>query len=1397
MGIIPGIVETFDQALARLRAETDDEKDISRKGSKVSKTERGVRFEKLMLHYFKNDSIYKNEFKEVKLFHDWYREPDIGIDLVARDKDDKLVGIQCKCWNDDSSIHENQISNMFVVKESKKMDRLILVFTGAHVSRNIVKPFEESGYPILMKADLRQSGIDWSGIERVVKPKTLQDHQKEAVQRVVTGLQGADRGQLIMACGTGKTITSLHIAETIPGKDGLVLYLVPSISLIPQAMREWADNRSIEHQYMAVCSDKSSGTDEAGSITECPIQPSTDVETIKEQLHSMENRKGMHVIFSTYNSVERVGKAIRDRNDIFDLILFDEAHRTTGAEKIKESYYLTAHKNSEVPAKKRLYMTATPRVYTGKGRKDATDQGLEVYSMDNEKYGDVLYDLPFSKAVDIGLLTPFKIILPEVDETDAYGEIIKAAREHGDDLKDYEDMDIDYMSKVNSICKAITYDGDSNEFRPLQRVMVFFNTIKASKLFSNHGRNMDKAKKQLKLDKITKETLSFDNLSERLLKTDPDLDGYKTVTRHVDGSTNSLDRGARIDWLRNSDSDPKEIRILSNARCLQEGVDVPALDAVVFMEPKNSPIDIIQSIGRVMRKSEGKKTGYVIVPIPVLKGDDPHHVLKRNTRYEQISKILRAITAHDDGLQKLLNQYILSKSGKSGKHEPPDPSEIPPRLNDWIIRTLGAGLSDKLLKDVQNVILSLGDASYHANMGKRLGEQAVIIETKLKQRIKIEPETAPIIEQLHENLKHIVGFTLTYEQTIRALSQHAVMSRVFNVMFPKNANPVASAFDNTMQRLNIQGQLEQFEAFYTGIQADIELFKEPDAKQDFLRAIYDAFFIGSDKKSADKHGIVHTPVEIVNFILESVRHVLESEFGKTFNDRAVKVLDPFTGTGIFLAQLIERGMISDDALPDKYQNDIYANEIMLPAFYVAMSNIEASYQKMMGEYTPFGGISYLDTFTQHPSYRLDAEQRKEQIKITDDSLEEAMTRVKRQNMDYVNVIVGNPPYSGGQKTANEDNKNVSHPYLGDSVSKTYIKNAPKGNTRGLYNSYIKALRWVSERIGDSGVIGLITPSAYITGNSEAGIRACLGMEFTDVYCFNLRGDVKGKQDWRREGGKIFGSGSTVGTAITILVKNPAKQSCTIHYHDIGDYLDRDKKLEKIKEYGSIAGIQDWQIITPDRYHDWLEQRGDTSERWDSMTSMGSKEGKRGKTNDVMFEMYSRGIVSSRDPWAYNSHIEKLGNNMKRHINYCNKQDLDNFLVDPKQAKKNSSMIERMKKLGRKVDFDKNKIRTALYRPFFKQYLYSDPIFIEADYHIPSFYPHPDSKNHSIMVPDKIKDEFSTFITDITPDLHIHEASQCFPMRVKKQKDKNRHVVGSQSASQPVSQSASQPSRTWR
>ena len=1389
------MVVTFDEALAKIRAETDDQIDISRKGSTVRKTARGAAFEKMMLGYFKRDNIYGNEFTDVKLWHDWYHEPDTGIDIVARDKRENLVGIQCKCWADDSTIDLKGISTMFTVKDRKKMNRLILVYTGETLTTHAQKTCSESKVTILMQSDLRKSSFDWGRKRTKLEPKPLYDHQKEAIQSAVVGLKNADRGKLIMACGTGKTRTALHIAERVVGSGGMVLYLVPSLSLIPQAMREWADHRTMTHQYMAVCSDSSAGSDEQGSITEIPIQPSTNVQSIKNELARMKKNGGMRVVFSTYNSVAKASEALRehDGNSRFDLILFDEAHRTTGAEGIKESYYLEAHNDPApgrwggVPARKRLYMTATPRVYAGKGNNDAVDKGLEVYSMDDaEKYGEVFYNLPFSEAVDKGLLSPYRIVIREVDQGDLYGEFIRAARDQDDDIKDYGDIDLGYMAKIGGICKAITYpDGDDMPPRPLQRVMVFHNTIKKSRIFSGHGMNLDKVKKPLRLDATTQKMLSFDTVAGRLLGTDSGLAGYRTLTRHVDGSTNSRNRGERIDWLRASSSKPNEIRILSSARCLQEGVDVPALDAVAFMEPRNSPIDIIQSIGRVMRQSTGKEAGYVIVPIPILKGDDPDYVLKKNRRYEQVNRILRAILAHDDELQGMLNMAVLRQTTRSGSHASPDPQEIPQSLKEWLNKTIGEGTSDELLAEIKNVILSLGDKSYHANMGERLGEQAVLIEVMLRQRMGAEPKTASAINGLHADLRHIVGATLTLEQTVRSLAQHAVMSRVFSVMFPDNHNPVAAAFDRVLERLRVRNQLKEFEAFYLGIQADIKRFTEPDAKQDFLRALYDSFFRGADRKAATKHGIVHTPVEIVNFILDSVRHILESEFGRSFEDSTVKVLDPFTGTGIFISQLLERGMISSVVLRDKYLRDIYASEIMLPAFYVAMSNIEASYQKVAGEYVPFDDISYMDTFAQHPKYRLDSEFRGEQARLGDPGLKEAKDRTKRQGMDAINVIIGNPPYSAGQKSAHEDNPNISHPKLERRIIETYRKAIPGKMTRtaALFNSYVKALRWASDRIGYSGAIGLIMPSAWITGNVEAGIRACLEKEFTDVYCLDLRGDVK-KANWRKEGDKIFGSGSTVGVVITILVKNSTKTDCNIHYHDIGDYLSREQKLEKVRRMVNISHVS-WKPISPDKYHDWLNQRGELDSEWAGMSTMGSKAGKSGKENTI-FGTYSNGISTGRDVWLYNSSELELSNNMKRHIDYCNSQNLDTPKIDPRQAKWTAELSGSLARLPTKPMLERDLIRIALYRPFFKQYVYFEKkAFIHRPYRIPSFYPTGDIGNLSILVSDKIKGEPSAIITDATPDIHVHESSQAFPFKTKEKNRENTRPVEIQAKNQAI------------
>ena len=1222
-------VITFDQALARIRKRANNEKNVNRKGSSVKKTQLGTEFENMIVHFFRNDNLYGG-FKKVERWYDWCQEPDIGIDIVAEDFQGNLTGIQCKCWADDSSISENDFSNMFAVAEGKNIDNKILVFTGGHLTSNAQKVCERTKTKIVMQSDLRQSGIDWNiNLRRAthIAPKSLRPHQREAVQKTVNGFKSKDRGKLIMACGTGKTLASLHIAEKTVGVGGLVLYLVPSLSLIPQTMREWADNRSIKHQYMVVCSDQHAGNDEQGSITEIPIRPSTSIVELKKQYMTRDKRK-MCVIFSTYNSVKVASDAV-SKKEPFDLILFDEAHKTTGAEGIKESYYTIAHRNPSdgkigVPAKKRLYMTATPRVYTGKARNEAE---TVVYSMDDVNvYGDVFYSLSFSEAVKRKLLAEYKIIMREIDQGNLYGELVQAAKKDGKDVTDYGDIDMGYMAKIAGVCKGITHpDGVDNPPRPLQRVMVFHNTIAKSKMFAGHGLNQDQDKKSIPIDKTTKWNLAFDNIAGRLMETSSVLAGKKMRTRHVDGSTNSRNRGERIDWLRKSDKKPDETRILSNARCLQEGIDVPALDAVAFMEPRRSPIDIIQSIGRVMRRADGKEHGYVIIPIPVLKGDDPNYVLNKNKRYEQISRIVRAILAHDDSLQRMLNTYHLSKSPKSGGRL--DEDDLPEWFQEWINKIIGEGISNELLDEVKTVILGMGDPSYYRDMGIRLGEQAVIIEEKLKRQIEFEPKSATIIKRLHSNLQHVVGSTITMNDAIKALSQHAVMRRIFDALFPENRNPIAKAMESVISKMKVSGHLKELEAFYIGAQADIEHIKSPEQKQEFIKTIYDSFFLGADRKSATKHGIVYTPIEVVDFIINSVQHILKTEFNKSFNDGMVKILDPFTGTGSFIARLLESGLIHQKSLHSKYKSDIYANEIMLPAYYVADSNIEASYQKSRNghKYVQFDGITYMDTFDQHPLYRTDAMLRKKQASLNDPDLKEAQTRTRRQGMERVNVIIGNPPYSAGQRDANQDNKNTKHDLIEQRIKNTYIKMAPKGNKVSLYNSYIKAIRWASDRIGESGVIGFITPSSYLTGNAEAGIRACLQDDFTDIWILDLLG-AKGVPGHGRNIFEYKGTsvgGTTSGVAITILVKNPDKQKCTIQYAKLHetDYSGEAKRT-RVNTLGSVNGISDWQTLIPDRNHDWLNQRGDAGEQFQKYMPMGSKEGKKSNTG-VVFGTYSR------------------------------------------------------------------------------------------------------------------------------------------------------------------------------
>ena len=472
----------------------------------------------------------------------------------------------------------------------------------------------------------------------------------------------------------------------------------------------------------------------------------------------------------------------------------------------------------------------------------------------------------------------------------------------------------------------------------------------------------------------------------------------------------------------------------------------------------------------------------------------------------------------------------------------------------------------------------------------------------------------------------------------------------------------------------------------------------------------------------------------------------------------------------------ELGLIHDRDIGRKYHSELFANEIILLAYYIAAVNCESMYGQRSGRFEQFNGISLTDTFN---TGSIDEH--------VGDMMASPKRRIKRQRNANITVVIGNPPYSGGQKSGNEDNKNISHPELEARVKNTYIKRAPKGNQRGLYNSYIKAIRWASDRIGDSGVIGFVSPSSWIGGISEAGIRACLQEEFTDIWCFDLRGQ-KGIQ---HEGRNIFEyqgtseGGTTQGVAITILIKNPNNSRHKIHYTklDVSAYSGEQKR-NYVKRFGSISGIPDcdWEAIPDNSHHDWVNRRDEADDEFRNHKPMGSKDAKRGKSDNVMFRWYSRGLVSGRDDWVYNTSTKELKCNMRTTIQYCNTQDPDNFVTDVKRASKSKELTDALKKLRpEKPKFDMSRIRTALFRPFFKQNLYFDPVFVSAKYRIPSFFPSGDSENLAIIVPDKIKGHFSVFVVDSTPDLHIIETSQCFPLHVydragRQQDNITEHVV---------------------
>lgn len=1412
-----------------------------------TKTERdkGTSFENLMVQYFKTEPAYKSIYKDILSYADWVdqygdtlnitNKKDAGIDLVGVTLDDQYHAIQCKNYNSDKTIYKRDIDSFFTASGKNYFTYRLIVSTTDQWSPNAQEALGDQN-PRVTKIDLHyleKSVIDWSKYQdhakTILKPqKQLRDHQQAALNAVQHGLKTADRGKLIMACGTGKTFTSLKIAETMAGKGKMVLFLVPSLSLLSQSLTEWTQESAIQINSFAVCSDSDVGKKHAQEddrvivgISDLQYPATTNANSLKKEiaLARQQYPDAMTVVFSTYHSIAVLRNAQQGDNALpaFDFIICDEAHRTTGAtyDGDEESAFVRIHDNGYIHGKKRLYMTATPRIYAENSKQKAKDESIIVYSMDDvPTYGEELYVISFSQAVARDLLVDYKVIVLAVEESHINRRLQELLKDENNSLK------VDDAAKIVGCWKALSKQGlfekDHALANPMQRAVAFCQVIEATYKGKTH-----KVSSKLIADmfgSVVEQYQAYE--TKELLKENPDatIDPALTMNceaEHVDGGMNASEKEQKLDWLK-AETPENTCRILSNVRCLSEGVDVPALDAVLFLTPRSSQVDVVQSVGRVMRKSPGKQLGYVILPVVIPAGIEADKALDNNQTYRVVWQVLNALRSHDDRFDAMINKLEFNGTAPSRMEVIAVADKIAPQKQKQTHTQKMAGqarggsaigsLPQPIPQEVFQFEVGAIERALYAKIVKKCGNRhhwedwandiAKIAQTHI-DRIKVilaTPENTKEIASFKEfshELRNDLNDSIRDDEIIEMLAQHLITKPVFDALFEEyrftEHNPMSLAMQKTLNNLekhHLHKESDQLQSFYDSVKLRAGGIDTAEGKQKIILELYDKFFSNAFPRMTERLGIVYTPVEVVDFIIHSVEDVLQREFNSSMADDNVHILDPFTGTGTFITRLLHSNLIPNDRLPHKYKQEIHANEIVLLAYYIAAINIEATYHAIMTQttgntttntdtdYVPFEGICLTDTFQMMDGQQIDTDEY---------ILRENNTRLSRQKALDIRVIMGNPPYSSGQSSANDNNANVAYPILDKRISETYAKHSTATNKNALYDSYIRAIRWSSDRIKECGVIGFVTNGGFIEANTADGLRKTLTKEFSSLYIFHLRGNGRTSGErCRKEGHPLFAAhggkgGSLAPIAISILVKNPnAPTHGQIYFHDIGDYLSRQEKLETIQNFGSINGItteQGWTQITPDAFGDWLNQR---DPNFNHYLSMGDKKDKQAP---ALFENYSNGVKTNRDAWVYNASASQLEQHIRRSITFYN-AEVDRYLAQPNGGKitkaedfvtfdstqfswgrANKWDLEK----GKKYAFSKASVYRALYRPFTKSFVYFNKDLNDMIYQLPRIFPTAETKNRVICLSVSGTKTFSCTITNIIPDLHIIGDTQCFPL----------------------------------
>lgn len=1410
--------------------------DILKKIREESLTERGkgYEFEKLMRDWLRADRRY-SDLEKVWMWSDFpcresFGGKDVGIDLVAKTQWGQYWAIQCKCYTEGTTLDKPAVdsflatsSRSFTDPESRQklqFSNRLWISTTERWGPNAEEAIQNQEPPVnrVGLRDLEESSVDWdkllSGFEGkqalVSEKKGLFPHQKKAVQEVVKRFKDNDRGKLIMACGTGKTFTALKIAENLVGEKGLILFMVPSIALLNQTLNAWAIDSEGVIKAVCICSDIKASRkikeDNPDSSVDLALPATTNPVAIKERLLRYRAHKGLVVVFSTYQSVDAVSRAqaelLSETNEEygeFDLIICDEAHRTTGVKLSDEdeSEFTKIHDNENVRGKKRLYMTATPRIYGQSAKIKASKMDCVLCSMDNpELYGQEFHNLNFSTAVKNGLLTDYKVLVLTVNEGSIPAKILRDVKN-----KDIKELNYDDTSKligvINGLSKKILGDdGKTWEVDPrmMKRAVAFCSQI-GNELKPGTSKNTASV-----LPKVSE-------LYNEILSEQEKVHSVRIQAKHIDGTMNAVARNEIISWLKEESEDKRECRIVSNVRCLSEGVDVPALDAVIFLSSRNSHIDVVQSVGRVMRNfrkgQEGeKKYGYIIIPVVVPPGVSAKDALDNNKAFSVIWEILNALRAHDDHFNAYVNQIDLNtnKSGKvliGGPGFSAGQDALSDSQDQRDARILeNAEIAQKLfnffgeLTDglYARLVLNCGERLYWENWAKEVGLIAQKFIARIKKLVvnegKHQEEFKEYLKGLQDNLNPSIDAT----QAIEMLAQHLITRPVFDALFEDYEFVKNNTISRSIQKMVNLLQEEAFdkdtavlENFYESVKVNVGKIDNLAGKQTIIKNLYEKFFKGAFPLTVEKLGIVYTPVECVDFMLHSVEDILKREFGCSISEINVHILDPFVGTGTFITRLLQSGLIRPEDIERKYRDEIHCNELVLLAYYIADVNIESVFHEVTGrkEYLRYEGICMTDTFNLNEHGDND---------IFSLLFKENSDRLNKQKNAPVRVIIGNPPYSIGQKSANDNAQNLKYPKLDSRVEETYVSATKTNSRKALYDSYIKAFRWAADRISahdKGGVIAFISNGAWLDGLGHDGFRKCLEEEFSAIYVINLRGNQRTSGELsRKEGGKIFGSGSRTPICMTLLVKKLEHQGkARIHYHDIGDYLSREEKLNKIKNFRSIRSDEiGWNTIHPNEKQDWLNQRDGLFD-----TLLPLFPAKKFDLNALsFFNVYSLGLNTNRDSWVYNFSRPKLKSNVERMVDFYNSQ-VDGFIqarstnsnltihefadTNPTKIAWSSSLHSHLER-GNKALYEPERIFYSLYRPFEKQFLYMGDKIIHRRGQHENFFPTPQHENRVICVHGLGGNKpFSCMISNTIVDLNSLEAgAQCFPLYWYEEKD---------------------------